>query len=78
MSKEVAVWVFGFALLSQSTILGTALAKSHDKPELRTRRDPTHSSEWLEKRVGHELRMLPYYSVFDELKYRVVGYRVEL
>ena len=32
----------------------------------------------LEREVGHRLRMLPYYSVFDILQYRVDGYHVTL
>ncbi len=32
----------------------------------------------LEKEVRHELVMLPYYGVFDNLAYRVNGYEVEL
>jgi hyperosmotically inducible periplasmic protein len=32
----------------------------------------------LEKEVRHELVMLPYYGVFDNLTYRVQGYNVEL
>ncbi len=36
------------------------------------------AQERLERVVGHELRMLPYYSVFDNLEYRVKGYDVEL
>lgn len=32
----------------------------------------------LEQRVVHELRMLPYYSVFDELNFSVTGDRVTL
>ena len=28
--------------------------------------------------IGHELRLLPYYSVFDDLRYKVNGYNVEL
>ena len=41
-------------------------------------RDTTRHREWLEKEVRHVLVMLPYYSVFDNLAYRVDGYRVEL
>jgi BON domain-containing protein len=32
----------------------------------------------LEREVGHRLRMLPYYSVFDLFKYSVNGYQVTL
>ncbi len=39
---------------------------------------PPRAEERLERAVRHELLMLPYYGVFDNLEYRVVGYRVEL
>lgn len=37
-----------------------------------------HAQERLVKEVRHELVMLPYYGVFDNLAYRVNGYQVEL
>ncbi len=39
---------------------------------------PQRAEERLQRAVRHELLMLPYYGVFDNLEYRVVGYRVEL
>ncbi|HYM12517.1 MAG TPA: BON domain-containing protein [Bryobacterales bacterium] len=43
------------------------------------RRGPsTRGEERLAKEVRHELVMLPYYGVFDNLTYRVNGYNVEL
>ncbi len=39
---------------------------------------PPRARERLERAVMHELRMLPYYTVFDNLEFRVEGYRVEL
>ena len=35
-------------------------------------------SNYLVKEVGHELRMLPYYSVFDDLAFKVDGSTVTL
>ncbi len=32
----------------------------------------------IQREVRHELLMLPYYSIFDDLRYRVNGYNVEL
>lgn len=49
-----------------------------EKPELRAKADPTRARMRLEREVRHELVMLPYYSVFDNLAYRVNGGRVEL
>jgi hyperosmotically inducible periplasmic protein len=39
-------------------------------------RDPKRIQERLEKQVRHELNMLPFYSIFDSLEYRVDGDRV--
>src|SRR5262245_16613131 len=42
-------------------------------------REPSaRAQERLVKEVRHELVMLPYYGVFDNLAYRVNGYNVEL
>jgi hyperosmotically inducible periplasmic protein len=38
----------------------------------------TPSLEYLQGQVRHQLVMLPYYSVFDNLEYKVDGYTVEL
>jgi hyperosmotically inducible protein len=42
------------------------------------RNDPSRSAAYLEREVGHQLRLLPFFTVFDNLEYRVDGYRVEL
>src|SRR5260370_1762551 len=41
-------------------------------------RDHSKYEAWLQKQVRHELLMLPYYSVFDNLEYRIDGDRVIL
>ncbi len=48
------------------------------KPKLSSKRDPAAARLALEKEVRHVLVMLPYYSVFDNLAYRVDGDQVEL
>jgi len=48
------------------------------KPELSNQREPAQARERLEREVRHELVMLPYYSVFDNLAFKVDGNRVEL
>ena len=42
------------------------------------KKGPAQGSQWLENEVRHELLMLPYYGVFDNLNYKVDGARVEL
>lgn len=39
---------------------------------------PQRAVERLQREVGHELVMLPYYGVFDNLAYKVEGYKVTL
>jgi len=39
---------------------------------------PAGGDAYVAQQVRHELLMLPYYSVFDNLEYRVNGYDVEL
>jgi hyperosmotically inducible protein len=40
--------------------------------------DAARTTEWLQSKVRHELLMMPYYSVFDHITYKVEGDRVEL
>jgi hyperosmotically inducible protein len=34
------------------------------------------NSDWVKREVGHELALLPWYSVFDIIKYRIDGSKV--
>jgi len=59
----------------------TGWAKTSELPrsmELQTAKDAGSATAWLDKKVRHELVMLPYYSVFDHITYKVDGDRVEL
>lgn len=59
----------------------TGWAKTSELPrsmELQTAKEAISATEWLQKKVRHELVMLPYYSVFDHITYKVDGDRVEL
>jgi len=47
------------------------LAAQHDQPSAR-------STERIEKEVRHELLMLPWFGVFDNIAYKVDGYNVTL
>jgi hyperosmotically inducible protein len=63
-------------VMALQTLGGTEDSKK--KAELRTKRDPARERARLERLVRHELVMLPYYSVFDNLAFKVDGNRVEL
>ena len=40
--------------------------------------NPAGTEAYMERQVRHELLMLPYYGIFDNLEYRVDGTHVEL
>jgi hyperosmotically inducible protein len=63
-----------FALLTP-LIASPALLDARDpkkeKPPQLSKRDASQGRAWLEREVHHELVTLPYYSVFDNLAFRV-------
>jgi hyperosmotically inducible protein len=63
--------------LLMSVLPGMAKEKK-GRISLLSHRDPAQVERWLKTEVRHELLMLPYYSVFDNLEYRVNGDNVEL
>lgn len=64
MKTRSAVAVFAMIILAASLSLASST--------------PARTESALEREVGHRLQMLPYYSVFDILKYHVNGYQVTL
>ncbi len=64
----------GFFLLL-AVMISTApieATKHEEEPQLHSgKRDAAHSQAWLEREVRHELVTLPYYSVFDNLAFRI-------
>lgn len=59
-----------FSLFATAGAVGAALDQH--------RRDPVRQEEKLSKQIRHELLMLPYYSVFDNLAYKIQGDHVTL
>jgi hyperosmotically inducible protein len=67
------------AMMATSGMWVTRPATAAPVPARADRRQiPPRATQRLVREVGHELRMLPYYTVFDDLAYRVNGYQVEL
>lgn len=67
------------AVIFVEILLATSLAVAPALPlHLWASAPPVGSESFLEREVGHQLRMLPYYTVFDILKYSVNGYQVIL
>ncbi len=65
---------------SVAAIVGawTPPAGAQDSPKKQARRDTAHYEAWLTKEVRHQLVLLPFYSVFDNLEYKVEGSKVTL
>ncbi len=66
------------ALLGAMILAGTVFAHTAQDQQGRKQRDPTKYEAWLKKQVRHQLVMLPYYSVFDNLSYEIQGDKVIL
>ena len=63
-------------LLPLTTALGGANAFASNREQ--APRDSAQYEAWLTKEVRHELVMLPWYSMFDNLEYKVEGSKVTL
>ena len=64
-------------LVALAGVLVPSTGLSFNMPQ-KGRPVPARAQERLAKEVRHELVMLPYYGVFDNLTYRIDGYTVEL
>src|SRR6266705_1769989 len=64
------------ALFLATPLLGASTVRNEESAQ--KARDNSKYEAWLQKQVRHELLMLPYYSVFDNLEYRIDGDRVIL
>ena len=61
---------------ARSSVAGAGSLQNTSRPA--AAQAPARAQMRIEREVGHELRLLPYYSVFDNLEYKVNGYEVEL
>jgi hyperosmotically inducible protein len=66
-----------FSLLLMLGCTGSTFAGLREKPPAPTPNSADYAA-WLNRQVRHELVMLPYYSVFDNLQYQVNGTKVTL
>jgi hyperosmotically inducible protein len=64
-----------FLLVLTLGIAGSSLAANN---QLAPARNSANYETWLTNQVRHQLVMLPFYSVFDNLEYRVEGGKVTL
>jgi hyperosmotically inducible protein len=73
-SRVLLLSLFSLALMfSMGSDLFAATKANNPAP-----RDTAHYQAWLTNEVRHELVMLPWYSVFDNLEYKVDGSEVTL
>lgn len=68
-----AILLFSFVLIFGSA--GSSFAATTDQAPAR---DSANYETWLSNQVRHQLVMLPFYSVFDNLQYKVEGGKVTL
>ncbi len=73
--KRRAISFLLSALVLANAGAGAAQARSQKAP---SPGDTTKYQAWLQKEVRHELVMLPWYSVFDNLEFKIEGDRVIL
>src|SRR5215471_1964407 len=73
MNRKIRALLFGAILALSATSIPYA-AKATDKA---AQNEPKPANKLI-KEVRHELVMLPYYSVFDNLTYKVEGDKVTL
>ena len=77
--KKLSLFLACIVCLLSVVCTDQAVAKDKDqKPTIQAERNPAAARSRLEKEVRHELVMLPYFTVFDNLSYRVNGNTVEL
>jgi len=76
--STISSGLFAALLMAGGLHVQAKATKLESKADLAGGKNPAQPSQWLEKKVRHELVMLPYYGVFDNLNYRVDGTRVEL
>ncbi|HEV2305702.1 MAG TPA: BON domain-containing protein [Candidatus Acidoferrales bacterium] len=66
--------VLAFLLLVPAAAISAQAQNDHAIPQKGTRR----YDQWLHQEVRHQLLLLPWYTVFDELGYSINGYTVTL
>src|SRR5713226_3689320 len=83
MLRRSKTSAFLFSLAVAMALFATPAARaavsSYQQPQGQHQpRDPARIQRRLENQVRHELVMLPFYSIFDSLEYKVDGDRVTL
>lgn len=59
-------------------LAGTSIAKGQKSSPTAPQKGTERYEQWLHSEVRHQLMLLPWYTVFDDLEYSVTGYTVTL
>lgn len=78
MSKFTRSRSSGFLAVAVILLMASAGSLFAATSKNQAPRDPAHFQAWLTKEVRHELVMLPWLSLFDNLEYKVEGSKVIL
>lgn len=73
-TRKTALSLLALALAFSTATVAFAAPKRAQAPA----RDSAKYEAWLTKEVHHQLVLLPFYSVFDNLEYKVEGSKVTL
>ena len=76
--STISSGLFAALLMAGGLHVQAKATKLESKADLAGGKNPAQPSQWLEKKVRHELVMLPYYGVFDNLAFQVNGNTVTL
>jgi hyperosmotically inducible periplasmic protein len=71
--RTLTNWITGAILVAA---FQTTVVRAASRPP--QQQAPERTEIYLTREVHHQLVMLPYYSIFDWLQYRVSGYNIEL
>jgi hyperosmotically inducible periplasmic protein len=74
--RNSRMMISAVAALGALSMISAGMTKAQQQSP--TSRSSAHSDEVIKREVGHELALLPWYSVFDDLSYSVSGYKVTL
>lgn len=77
-NNKIATIILG-GILAVAMAAGLSVpVNAQDPSRKQAPRDKSKYEAWLTREVRHQLVLLPFYSVFDNLEYKVEGYKVTL
>lgn len=77
-TRVVLVVFLALVVMAAPAAVPVGAAPNKESAQAAKARGTEHYREWLTKQIRHELVMLPYYSVFDNLAFKIEGDKVIL